>query len=299
MKHVSDLRKRRDDLVREVLDKQRVLIASHRGSAAGNIVQNTVNAFTAALRQGAHIIECDVSASTDGELFVFHDGGERTAFGIEHNIATLSSGEVRRLRYYNPIGARTDQAVQSLSEVLQAMKDKALINIDRGWDHWFAIMEEVDRHGMAEQVIFKSFVDKRLLDRLSALPRDYLYMPIVHSADEIETVLSYELNLLGIEVVFRSGSDAIVAPQRLAQLRDRGLLLWGNAIRLNDVDRLADKYDDVTSILQDPDLGWGKLIDMGFTIIQTDWPTLLRDYLAARGISSAPVWPTQSAEIRT
>ena len=37
-------------------------------------------------------------------------------------------------------------------------------------------------------------------------------------------------------------------------------------------------HDDV-SLLENPDLGWGKLVEMGFDVIQTDWPLPLRIYL--------------------
>ena len=40
--------------------------------------------------------------------------------------------------------------------------------------------------------------------------------------------------------------------------------------------------DDV-SIIERPDKGWGKLMDKGIEIIQTDWPALLYDYRAKRG----------------
>ena len=32
-----------------------------------------------------------------------------------------------------------------------------------------------------------------------------------------------------------------------------------------------------------PDAGWGKLADMGFDIIQTDWPGLVYNYLNETG----------------
>ena len=49
-----------------------VLVAAHRGSAAGNIPCNTLAAYEIALRQGADIVELDVAKTADGELFVFH-----------------------------------------------------------------------------------------------------------------------------------------------------------------------------------------------------------------------------------
>ena len=46
---------------------------------------------------------------------------------------------------------------------------------------------------------------------------------------------------------------------------------------------LAGTFDDDISVLCDPDRGWGRLLDMGFDIIQTDWPGPLKEYIVTRG----------------
>jgi glycerophosphoryl diester phosphodiesterase len=53
-------------------NRHRPLVAAHRGSCGGNIVHNTINAFLAAIRLGADIIECDVAKTRDGKLVLFH-----------------------------------------------------------------------------------------------------------------------------------------------------------------------------------------------------------------------------------
>ena len=53
-----------------------VLVAAHRGVSGGNIPCNTLPAFEGALRQGAHILEADLTVSRDGEVFIFHPGQE-------------------------------------------------------------------------------------------------------------------------------------------------------------------------------------------------------------------------------
>ena len=64
-----------------------------------------------------------------------------------------------------------------------------------------------------------------------------------------------------------------------------------NAITLGNFNKHDDSprndlyggLDDDISILDDPAKGWGKLMDKGIEIIQTDWPALLYDYRAKRG----------------
>ena len=52
------------------------------GVCGGNIPGNTLEAFEAALAQGAGVIELDVSQSADGELFVFHPRHGTGLFGV-------------------------------------------------------------------------------------------------------------------------------------------------------------------------------------------------------------------------
>ena len=40
---------------------------------------------------------------------------------------------------------------------------------------------------------------------------------------------------------------------------------------------------DDTSLTGDPADGWGKLADMGYDIIQTDWMGMCREYLVNSG----------------
>ena len=52
--------------IRELIDKNRILIAAHRGTCGGNVVQNTCLAYKNALLHGADMIEVDASMTTDG-----------------------------------------------------------------------------------------------------------------------------------------------------------------------------------------------------------------------------------------
>ena len=55
-----------------VIRNSSVLVASHRGATGSNIPSNTLESYALALRQGADIVELDVTKSLDGELFAFH-----------------------------------------------------------------------------------------------------------------------------------------------------------------------------------------------------------------------------------
>lgn len=55
---------------------ENIIVVAHRGVSGGNIPCNTLTSYEIALKQGADMIEVDVSCSKDGQLFVFHPGME-------------------------------------------------------------------------------------------------------------------------------------------------------------------------------------------------------------------------------
>ena len=96
-----------NQLLLETRRAKGVLIAAHRGAVAGNVPFNTLEAFDAALLQGAHIIETDITKSRDGELFLFHPGQEHNHLNRDIHLETMTGEEIRRERYVNPDNAVT------------------------------------------------------------------------------------------------------------------------------------------------------------------------------------------------
>lgn len=63
----------------------------------------------------------------------------------------------------------------------------------------------------------------------------------------------------------------------------RGIKLWVNALSLGDHYNGCAYMDDHLSITEGPDRGWGRLLEGGVDILQTDWPFELRRYLRESG----------------
>ncbi len=64
--------------------------------------------------------------------------------------------------------------------------------------------------------------------------------------------------------------------------QSKRILTWVNAITLNDQLVFSGLLDDLRAITVSEEETWGRLIDMGFDILQTDWPLLLRQFVNAR-----------------
>ena len=262
-----------------------VLIAAHRGAAAGNVPCNTLEAFDAALSQGAHIIETDITRSRDGELFLFHPGQERSHLNRDIHLEAMTGGEIRRERYVNCDNAVTPYGLSTLDEALEHLKGRCLNTLDHTWEYLPEVMQTVRRHGMRDAIILKTPGTLPLLRLVEEVAPDYMYMPIIHEADDISAVIEgMDIRYAGAELVFKSGDAPVARDAYIAEHHRKGRLLWGNAIVYDYRVRLAAGHTDDAAATGDPDFGWGWILDKGFDILQTDWVAGLSQYIAKRNV---------------
>lgn len=271
------------NLIREAAGKH-ILIAAHRGTSGGNIPCNTLQAYEIALRQGADIVEIDVAQSLDGELFVFHPGMEFPHLRSEKPLSALTAEEIRQLRFVNQDGTPTDCRISPLDEVLELLKGRCLVNIDKFWTAMPAITAAVRRHGMEQEVIVKTAADEKWFSMVEEIAPDLPYMPIIKRKDRcIGGLLRRRLSLLGAEVLFETEEDETASPAYIQRMHEAGLLLWANAIVYDYRAVLSAGHTDDISLTDDPQKGWGWLADRGYDIIQTDWTLPLRLYYEQTG----------------
>ncbi len=265
------------------LTQKKCLIAAHRGSWGGNITQNTVGAYKAALQMGADIVETDVTATTDGVLYSFHDGNEQRVFGVEKSIRQMDSKEVESYHPINTCNELTAARINRLTEVLDFLSHGELLNIDRAWNIIPQLLEVLDRYPNAKyQVVIKAPLKaKAAYEYLNAHPVKYMFMPICYSFEDVEAALSYpDLNVVGCEIIAFDEQMELFSDESIQRIHDRNLFVWVNAVTLGDVGvrPLYAKLDDDVSVLEDPSLGWGKLFEKKIDVMQTDWPALLYQY---------------------
>lgn len=265
--------------LRKLTDQNKVLIMAHRGTAGGNIVQNTIGAFENALKHGADIVEVDASMSTDGVFYAFHDGMEPVLLGVTTNIRTLDSKVIESLWLRNSNFEIKKERVNRLDDVLDYLKGRCLINLDRGWLNWEETIRLIKRHNMNEQIILKSHPVPEYLQALEEQAADIMFMPIITRAEQTGCFDQYKLNWVAAELIFEDLGSPVIDEKLIAHLKSKGLLLCCNPITLNDWIDLTAKMDDNHSILYGPDPYWGWCVRKGFDILQTDWPMLLKSYI--------------------
>ena len=266
----------------EAIERKKVLVAAHRGTCGGNIVWNTSLSYKNALLHGADMIEVDVSMTKDGVFFAFHNTEEEAEFGRKCDIREMTSKEVEEINVLNSIRNTSGQKVERLENVLPRFKGKCLINIDRSWFYWEKVISFLKSVKMDSQILLKSGVEEEYLRQLENSGSGLMYMPIVRTMEEWEQVRKYDINLAAAELLFKGTENPLADTGFIQDLREQGIVPWVNAITLNDKDVLSGGLDDNHAIADGFDKNWGKLIDMGFQIIQTDWPALLRNYIDQR-----------------
>lgn len=259
------------------------LICAHRGVSGGNIPCNTLAAFSAALRQGADMIELDVTKSRDGKFFVFHPGKEPAHLKTHKALSLMNSESVKRLRFVNQDNDKTQFGVNELSEALDFLRGKCYINVDKFWTDIPGISKEIRRAGVQSQVVIKTELKDRYLRQLKECAADMMFMPVVKDEDNVTDMLkSSGINCIGAEVLFEDESAKVASYEYINAMHKKGMLLFVNAEVYSYKAVLSAGHNDDVSVSDDPEKGWGWLVDRGFDIIQTDWCGALKAFLQNR-----------------
>ena len=260
--------------------KENIIIAAHRGSCAGNIPCNTLAAYEIALKQGADMLEVDVSCSIDGKLFLFHPFMEHAHLNKPVLLNTLPYSLVEKFRYVNCDNTPTQFGISSFDDFLEQFKGRCYINIDKFWDNPERIYKAVKRHNMTDQMLVKSRMNQKVVRVLKELAPELPFMPIVRDEHPMHSqLLSENINYVGVEVLFSDEGSTVASEEFIRQMHRDNILVWVNSIIYNYKQQLSGGHSDDTALTLSEDYGWGWLADRGFDVIQTDWVMMLIDYL--------------------
>ncbi|AVM68983.1 glycerophosphodiester phosphodiesterase [Lachnospiraceae bacterium oral taxon 500] len=267
----------------DLIKEKGILVAAHRGTSGGNIPANTIASFDIALRDGADILEMDLAKSSDGKLFIFHTGMEPAHLDRHIRFGEHSAAEIEKMRLCNVDLIETFLPVNTFAEILERYKGKCILNLDRCIGFVEDVMKEVRRHGMVEQILLKSDPSDESLRKIEAFASDVDYMPVYMEEDPAtEKIEKMNIKFIGAELVFKTVDAPIARPEYIEKMHKKSKFLWGNSLVYSSKVPLAAGYSDDLSLTENPDLGWGKLAEMGFDIIQTDWSKHCLEYLKAK-----------------
>ena len=245
-------------------------IAAHRGQWRDN-PENSIPGILDAIKDGADMVEIDISSTKDGQLVLMHDKTvDRTTNGTG-NVADMTFEEIKKLRLRQNQGNGpapvTEYQVPTFKEVLAAVKGKnVLLNLDKGWQHRDQLLKEILEEDMLQYALFKgSPTVEEAVAFMKANPDAY-YMHVINDkeADHFDKFVEAGVMPDVFEIAWDSDSDPQGADDFWNKV-DGKAAIYANSM-WNSV---GGGHTDEASLI-DPATGWGYHVARGADIIQTD-----------------------------
>lgn len=267
-------------------ENENVFVAAHRGDWK-YAPENSLEGLRNAIFFGADIIETDVRPTADGHFIVMHDATvDRTTNGTGV-ISQMKLSDIRQLRLRTNWGQSTQFKVPTLEEYLAEARGKAIIYLDKaGIDvpnteegsTVKALLEVLRREGALQEAMFVLDWPYAKARRIFGTALDsVLYCPVVE--DKVPNLAAYvdeyiqELHPVAFQ--FRMASTETETYRLLPRVLQAG----NRAFVAATWPLHTAGHDDNTSIFSRPSEGWGWLVDEGFTIIETNFPKDLLQWL--------------------
>lgn len=258
-----------------------VAISAHRAVSAMDQPENSISAIEATGRAIPNaILELDAALTRDGYLVLMHDETMRRTTTGRGRVRDLTLAQVKQARLRTSNGARTNEAVPTLGEALDAAgRVGAIASIDlkpaeggSTIDLARAVVRQVRRSGAADRVILITYTaeDARAVAALAP-----------------EMMISAGVNRL-------SDLDGLNTPQILAWTGTReerprlwrGLKARGVEVQFGTLGPEGVRRDD--RYAEDGDVSeYRDLFDQGVTVIATDTPLAVKSVLAAEVAKAA------------
>ncbi len=268
-----------------IADKTRgCAVVAHRGIWR-NAPENSLIAIQRAIDAGCDVVEIDIRRSADGGLFLLHDETLERMTGLGQPPEALSSQDLSVLRLRDRDGGEgngsTLEKLPSLVEVFDLTRGRIFVHLDvKEREVIPDVIALAKDMRVAHQVdVWASLKTEKDLGwiRDTIMPHEILFLAKTRlNVPGAATQLSLleDLSPSVCEIYF-DRVEELAALKNLT--RNTGMALWVNTL---DSVACADFTD--TAALADPDAVWGRLIDAGISVIQTDEAAALKSYLAAR-----------------
>jgi glycerophosphoryl diester phosphodiesterase len=191
------------------------LLLGHRGYSARHL-ENSMEAFRAALAAGMDGFELDVQPTTDGVCAVLHDDDlARTALG---------GGLLRKLKSAELPLLKNGEPVPRLSDVLDL--PAKLINVElKGEPGWKQALAAVDASEALDRVLFSSFEHSEILQLWADCPE--ARCGFLWETSEAEDLSEEELSSLPSQLMLHLSLGAVLKRPEFWRPYARRIALWG------------------------------------------------------------------------
>ncbi|MGQ7856733.1 glycerophosphodiester phosphodiesterase family protein [Pedobacter sp. WC2501] len=262
--------------------QNKIIVTAHRGDWR-NEPENSMPAFLSAIKMGVDIVELDLGKSKDGALIIMHDQTiDRSTTG-KGKPSDYTLRELKTFRLRNGCGIPTDNTIPTFKEVMAALKGKkVMVNLDKSFAYYREAYQVLTETGTLSQALFKSDEPYDILkNRYPELIAKIKYMPVINldKPDARLNIINYlkAMKPYAFELIFSRDTSAILYHNEF--IRNTGARVWINSLwaSLN-----GGHYDDMAVEQNNKKDSWDWIVARNATIIQTDRPQLLLEYLRSK-----------------
>ncbi|WP_292229066.1 glycerophosphodiester phosphodiesterase family protein [Brevundimonas sp.] len=258
-----------------------VAISAHRAVSTMDQPENSISAIEATGRAIPNaILELDAALTRDGHLVLMHDETMRRTTTGRGRVRDLTLAQVKQVRLRASNGARTNEAVPTLGEALDAAgRVGAIASIDLKPAEGGSTLELA--RAVVGQVLRSGASDRVIL--------------ITYAAEDARAVAALAPEMMISAGVSRlSDLDGLNTPQILAWTGTReerprlwrGLKARGVEVQFGTLGAEGVRRDD--RYAEDGDVSeYRDLFDQGVTVIATDTPLAVKGVLAAEVAKAA------------
>jgi len=271
------------DIIRELHDpaSTKVLVVAHRADWR-NAPENSIAAMRCAIAMGVDIIETDVRRTKDGILVLIHDETlDRSTTG-KGRVSDHTWAELQDLNLRDGLGSPTAHKIPTLEEGLLTIKGRVMINLDKCYPYFAQAMALLEKTGTVEQAIFKTDLPVQIVKAENGRYLDHVaFMPVISfdlpGSEKILQDYMQEMHPVAFELIFSQERPAV--DQALVEIKQHGARVWVDTLWPH----MCAGHDDERA-LSEPNATYGWLVVRGVTIMQTDRPAFLLNYLANRSL---------------
>ena len=274
-----------------------VVVACHRGDWR-NFPENSISAIESIIRYGADIMELDLKLTKDSVLVLSHDRDVKRCTNFSSvfkdepeksaKVSDLTYEEIQMLSLKRAHGVVIDSIkMPTLEQALRCCKDRICVNVDQGYEYYDLVLAITEKLGTTDQILIKG---KKPIEVVAAHESKYehnmMYMPIVDiqkSAGQklFDSYLEQGVVPLAYEVCWQSNDDGAF-DAACKKIIGQGSKVWVNTIWASLCGGDGND-DDAAYLADDPGQVYQQYLDKGVSMIQTDRPEQLINWLKSKG----------------
>lgn len=257
---------------------KKVMVASHRGDWR-NAPENSLRAYQLAIEMGVDILEIDLAKTSDGIIVIMHDQTIDRTMNGKGKPSDYTFAELRKMRLRNGLGRTTNHVIPTLKEVMELAKGKVLVNLDKSYPYYNEAYQVLKETGTLDQAIFKT--DKTYTEvkaQYAGMIDSVTFMAVVNinkpEARKIIAEYQKAIKPVAFELNFAADTAGLLNDQEFF-LKGKSKIwlnsLWASLNGGHEDDLAFDEGNTKDS--------WDWLIRHGASILQTDRPQAMLDYL--------------------